>query len=225
MDSNTKIVIDFDSTFVKLEGLEELAKIALRDNPNKLLIIREIEKITNEGMSGKISFEESLESRLKLFKSNKDDVSELINLLQNNVSDSVERNKSFFNDYATNIYIISGGFDDWILPIVLEFGLKENNVLSNKFIYDQNGNIIGVDKSIPLTKSGGKTQCVKDLHLSGNKIMIGDGFTDYEVKKNGIVDKFILYTENVHRKELDISADHVSSSWDDVINELNLIKT
>ena len=161
MNPNTNIVIDFDSTFVKLEGLEELAKIALRDNPNKLEVIKEIEKITNEGMSGKISFEESLESRLKLFNSNKDDVSELVNLLQNNVSDSIKRNKSFFNQYASNIYIISGGFDDWILPIVQEFGLKENNILSNKFIYDLNGNIIGIDKSIPLTKSGGKTQCVK----------------------------------------------------------------
>ena len=220
MNPNTNIVIDFDSTFVKLEGLEELAKIALRDNPNKLEVIKEIEKITNEGMSGKISFEESLESRLKLFNSNKDDVSELVNLLQNNVSDSIKRNKSFFNQYASNIYIISGGFDDWILPIVQEFGLKENNILSNKFIYDLNGNIIGIDKSIPLTKSGGKTQCVKALHLSGYKLMIGDGFTDYEVKKNGIVDKFILYTENVHRKELDLFADYILSSWDEVITLL-----
>ena len=55
-------VIDFDSTFVKLEGLDVLAKVSLKNSPEK---IAEIESITRDGMTGKIGFRESLELRIK----------------------------------------------------------------------------------------------------------------------------------------------------------------
>lgn len=218
---NTNIIVDFDSTFVKLEGLEELAKISLCENPRRDEIVKEIEAITNEGMSGKISFEESLEMRLRLFESNKDDISKLITMLQNNITDSILSNKLFFKDNSSNIYIISGGFDDWIYPIVLPFGIKKENILSNKFFYDGKGNITGIDRSIPLTKTGGKSKCVRDLNLKGKKIIIGDGYTDFEVMKNGEADKFILFIENVHRKDLDLFADNISINWNEVIKFLN----
>lgn len=217
VDLNINIIIDFDSTFVKLEGLEELARISLHENPRKDEIIKEIEKITNDGMTGKITFENSLEERLRLFKSNKNDISNLVDMLQENVTHSIANNKSYFMENSQNIYVISGGFEDWIYPIVLPYGIKRENVISNKFFYDEEGMITGIDKSIPLTKTGGKTQCVRNLTLSGKKIFIGDGFTDYEVKKNGEVDEFILFVENIHRKELDNYADHITQSWDEVL--------
>lgn len=217
VDLNINIIIDFDSTFVKLEGLEELARISLHENPRKDEIIKEIEKITNDGMLGKITFENSLEERLRLFKSNKSDISKLVDVLQENVTDSIVGNKDYFMENSQNIYIISGGFEDWIYPIVLPYGIKRENVLSNKFFYDDQGTIIGIDKSIPLTKSGGKSKCVRNLALTGKKIFIGDGFTDYEVKKNGEVDEFILFIENIHRIELDNHADHITQGWDEVI--------
>ena len=33
-------------------------------------------------------------------------------------------------------------------------------------------------------------------------VIIGDGYTDYEIKKFGNANKFILFTENIFRKEL-----------------------
>ncbi|HRN85976.1 MAG TPA: HAD-IB family phosphatase [Candidatus Dojkabacteria bacterium] len=216
-DLNTNIIIDFDSTFVKLEGLEELAKITLNGNTRKQEIINKIEEITNQGMTGKISFQDSLDSRLKMFKSSRSDIANLVDLLKENISESIIRNKNFFQDNSSNIYIISGGFEEWIVPIVKEFGIDEMNVLSNKFIYDLEDNISGIDRDIALCKTGGKIECVKNLKLSGNKVMIGDGYTDYEVKKSGEVDKFVLFTENVHRTELDDYADYTSKSWEDVL--------
>ena len=68
MKKNNKkyLVIDFDSTFVKCEALPELAEICLCDNPQKKLIKEEVEKITDLGMEGKITFPESLKRRLAL---------------------------------------------------------------------------------------------------------------------------------------------------------------
>lgn len=220
VESNINIIIDFDSTFVKLEGLEELAKLALNGNPNRQAIIHEIEKITNDGMTGKISFQDSLDSRLKLFQSSKKEINNLVSLLRENITDSIIRNKGFFQENSSNIYIISGGFDEWIMPIVGEFGIVGANVMSNKFLYDSNDNVLGIDRSIALSKTGGKTECVKNLELSGKKVMIGDGFTDFEVKKSGEVDKFILFIENIHRIELDDYADFITNSWEDFLTFL-----
>ena len=64
-------IIDFDSTFIQTEGLEELAEVVLKDNPKKEEILEEIKKITNLGMEGKIGFRESLKKRLALLKANR----------------------------------------------------------------------------------------------------------------------------------------------------------
>ena len=47
-----KIVIDFDSTFTKVEGLDELARIALQGNPKQAEIVGKIkdEEIENRLM-------------------------------------------------------------------------------------------------------------------------------------------------------------------------------
>lgn len=55
-----KYIIDFDSTFVSVESLDELAKIALRDDPSREKTALEISRITALGMEGKLSFEKSL---------------------------------------------------------------------------------------------------------------------------------------------------------------------
>jgi len=59
--NNFYIIIDFDSTFVKIETLDKLAEIALNKNPQKRKILDKIKKITTEGMNGKIPFSVSLQ--------------------------------------------------------------------------------------------------------------------------------------------------------------------
>ena len=59
-----KIVIDFDSTFTKVEGLDELARIALQGNPKQAEIVGKIKDITDQGMVGAYSFSDSLRDRV-----------------------------------------------------------------------------------------------------------------------------------------------------------------
>tara|TARA_B100001287_G_scaffold123954_1_gene104427 strand:- start:841 stop:1134 length:294 start_codon:yes stop_codon:yes gene_type:complete len=64
-------VIDYDSTFIQVESLDELSKTSKSYNQKNQ---KEIEKITNMGMDGKISFSESLERRIKLINSSREDI-------------------------------------------------------------------------------------------------------------------------------------------------------
>ena len=78
-------VIDFDSTFIKKEALEELAEIVLKNNPEKNTILAKIKKITKEGMEGKIGFFEELSKRLNLLTINRRHISLWIKRLKREI--------------------------------------------------------------------------------------------------------------------------------------------
>ncbi len=71
MNSKFSLIIDFDSTIIDLETLEFLASFSLQGNNQKHNIIQKISHCTNLAMNGEITFQESLEIRLKLMKIHK----------------------------------------------------------------------------------------------------------------------------------------------------------
>jgi D-3-phosphoglycerate dehydrogenase len=223
MKLNKYFVIDFDSTFTKVEAFDVLADISLKDNPDREQRKQKIHEITNQGMDGSISFRESLEQRLELLAPSKEHLGPLIQRLKNSVSESFKRNKEFFQKYADNIYIISNGFREFIEPIVTEFGIKPENILANEFRFDENGKVIGFDTDNPLSANGGKVQQLKKLNLPGDVYVIGDGYTDYEIKHAGLANKFYAFTENVERESVKSKADHITPSLDEFLylNKLN----
>ena len=210
-------IIDFDSTFIQVESLETLAAIALKKNKHKNKILKKMEKITADGMTGKISFTKSLSSRIKLFKAHKKDTQKVIKLLKSKITPSVDRNRHFFQKYRNQIYIISGGFVDYIKPIFHSFGIPSDHILANQFIFDKKGNIIGFDKSNELAHAGGKVKKIKSLGLKGKVYVIGDGFTDYEIRKEGLADKFFVFCENVKREGVAEKGDYLLPNFDEFL--------
>ena len=93
-------VFDFDSTLTKVEALDVLAEISLANNPKKSEIIQQIIDITNLGIDGEISFTESLKRRINLLDAKKYDLEQLVVNLREQISQSIERNKEFFEKYA-----------------------------------------------------------------------------------------------------------------------------
>ncbi|HEY0653426.1 MAG TPA: phosphoglycerate dehydrogenase [Chryseosolibacter sp.] len=223
MKLNKYFVIDFDSTFTKVEAFDVLADISLKDHPEKEERKKQIVQITNQGMDGSISFRESLERRLNLLSPSKQHLNPLVNQLRGSVSESFKRNKDFFRDYADNIYIISNGFKEFIEPIVTEFGIKSENILANEFKFDREGKVVGFDDTNPLSANGGKVEQLKRLNLPGDVYVIGDGYTDYEIKHAGLANKFYAFTENVERESVKTKADHITPSLDEFLylNKLN----
>jgi len=190
------IIIDYDSTFIKVESLDELSKIS---NGYDETINNKISEITNLGMEGKISFSDSLRKRLELIECNKEDIVKTVEILEKKVSDSFKNNISFLKNNAENILIVSSGFHELIEPVVIQYGIKKENIFANKFLYDKN-KVIGYDKKNPLSKSQGKVNILKELKLKGEIHVIGDGYTDYEIKKEGLANYFYLFIENIKRE-------------------------
>ncbi len=223
MKLNKYFVIDFDSTFTKVEAFDVLAEISLNGNLHKDALIKQVKDITDQGMTGTISFRESLERRLEILAAEEKHLAPLITRLEALVSESFKRNKAFFEKYADNIYIISNGFREFIVPIVSHFGLKAENVLANEFRFDDDGKIIGFDEENPLSANNGKVEQLKRLNLPGDVYVIGDGYTDYEIKHAGLANKFFAFTENVSRENILGKADHITPSFDEFLylNKLN----
>ncbi len=213
---NKYLVIDFDSTFVAAEGLEELAGIALKENPDKENILNKIRDITSLGMEGKISFTESLLRRLPLLQAEKRHVKELAELLRFRVTPSIARNVKFFRDNMARILIVSGGFKEFMLPVIADFGFDQKNIFGNTFKYDGKDRIIGFDQNNCLAREHGKALLLKSLKLTGDIIAIGDGWTDYEMKQLGPAKYFYAITENVRREKVLAVADRIMENFDEV---------
>lgn len=223
MDNNNKyFIIDFDSTFTKVEALDELGEISLQGHPEKDKIIQEVVNLTNSGMEGKSSFTQNLAKRIDLLKAHKNHLQPLIDRLRDKVSDSFKRNKDFLKQYSDNILIVSSGFKEFITPIVTEYGVKEENIFANSFVYDESGNIIGFDKENVLCLDKGKIQQLKNLNLKGDVYVIGDGYTDYEIKEAGMANKFYAFTENIERNAVLEKAEHIAPSFDEFLYQNKL---
>ncbi|SEJ49839.1 D-3-phosphoglycerate dehydrogenase [Dyadobacter koreensis] len=219
------IIIDFDSTFTKVEGLDELAAIALTGHPQREKIVQEIVDLTNKGMNGEMSFAEGLRQRIDLLKASRANIEELISFLKTKVSDSFKRNKQFLTENADYIFIVSSGFKEFIVPVVTEFGLRADHVYANEFRFDEAGNIIGIDEENVLSTDGGKIKLLSSLKLEGDVYAIGDGYTDYQIKEAGFANRFYAFTENVERPKVVAVADHIATSFDDFLYDNKLSRS
>jgi len=219
------LVFDFDSTFTQVEGLDELADIALQGQPDRAARVGQIKALTDRGMAGEIGFQESLSQRLALLGANRRHLAPLVAHLQTKVSESIRRNGDFFRRFADRIYVVSSGFREFIEPVVAEFGIPASHVLANTFTFDAEGNITGCDPSNVLSRDGGKIQQLKDLHLDGPVYVLGDGYTDYQIREAGLAHRFYAYTENVSRPSVVAHADEVLPTFDEFLYQLKLPMT
>lgn len=221
----TFFVIDFDSTFTKVEALDVLGEISLTGRPDRDAVLAHIKAITDLGMSGQLSLAESINQRLDLLHAHRDHLPLLVETLMTKISDSFQRNKDFLTENADYIYIISSGFKEFIVPIVTSLGVKEDHVFANTFVYDEVGNIVGCDHDNPLSTDKGKVKLMRDLNLDGDIYVIGDGYTDYEIREAGLANRFYAFTENVERPQVIEKADYIAPSLDEFLYHNSLSRS
>jgi len=215
-------IIDFDSTFTQVEALDELARISLKKNPDKEAIFKKIEDYTNLAMEGKLSFGESLAQRVKLLEATEDHLKQLITRLKKKVSASFSRNAEFFKKHADEVLIVSGGFKEFITPVVSQYYIKKENIYANTFVTTGDGKIIDYDHANPLSEEGGKVKLMQQLNLEGDLYGIGDGYSDFQLRESGLIKKFYAFTENISRESIVKKADHITPSFDEFLYVNNL---
>ncbi len=168
---NRKLVVfDMDSTLIQAEVIDELAKIAGKEN--------QVAKITALAMEGKIDFDESFRQRVALLKGLKlEEIKDLPSKLP--LSDGARRVTKILKKLGYKIGILSGGFTfvgDYLKNI-----LNIDYVYANELdIKDQvvtgkvKGEIINGDKKAILLKELARKE---NLTLS-QTIAVGDGAND-----------------------------------------------
>lgn len=222
MKQKNTYIIDFDSTFTQVEALDELARISLQKHPDREAIYKKIEDYTNLSMEGKLSFSESLAQRVKLLEATEDHLKQLIKHLKKKVSLSFSRNAEFFKKHADEVLIVSGGFKEFIIPVVSQYHIKKENIYANTFVTTGDGKIIDYDHANPLSEEGGKVKLISQMNLEGNLYGIGDGYSDFQLRESGLIKKFYAFTENIARESIVKRADHVTPSFDEFLYVNNL---
>lgn len=223
MNADFALIFDFDSTLVTVETLDSLASIALANAPDREERVAKIEAITSQGMRGELGFGESLSRRFAELPITATHVLSVNQLLINSISPSFQQHADWLAQRRDNVWIISGGFVECIVPVAERLGLDTKHILANTLLWSQDGShVIGYDTSSPLAQDEGKIVAVRGLDLDPNRtIMIGDGMTDYSVRGAGLASEFIAYTETARRDEVVSKADAAASNADELVNHLS----
>lgn len=210
-------IFDFDSTIVSGETLDLIAEEVLADNPNKATIIEEVRAITNRGMNGELTIEESLSRRLSMIRVRRAHLSIVTEALTKRISTSFLAHAAFFQENSANIHVVSSGFTDLIVPTTNILGIQRSHVHANDLLFDEEGYVKGVDPASRLSKHLGKVREVESLRLERPIVIIGDGYTDYEIKKHGAADFFVAYVEHARREKVIGVADLVVGSFEPLL--------
>jgi len=209
-------VFDFDSTLVDFETLEALAGLALEGHPDASSIQAEIGRLTDLAMAGEMPFAEALKRRLALLPLTRAHLAALSGEAVGRLSPSVRRNLAFFRDHAGRIVIVSGGFREVIAGVADFLGVPPDRVIANDLAYDGD-RVAGVADS-PLLDPFGKAAALRALNLPGPVVMVGDGWTDAEVKQAGVAHRFYAFTEVVRRDRVVAAADAEVRSIDELLH-------
>ncbi|TAE23545.1 MAG: HAD family hydrolase [Candidatus Kapaibacterium sp.] len=210
------IIIDFDSTIVQVESLEDLAAIALAGCDDREERVGAITDLTNQAMAGTLRFDEALSRRVPLLGAKKEHIVELVRVLDEKITPSLKQHSGFIRANAERIYVVSGGFKEFICPVVEKLGFKRENVYANEFICNEQGEIIAADATNFLSQENGKTKLLRHLQLPRPRVIIGDGFSDYQLKASGEAEVFYALTENIFRDTVAARADRILASFEDL---------
>ena len=211
-------VFDFDSTLVRIETLEALADLALDGADDAVAIREEIGRLTDAAMAGEIGFGEALRRRLALLPLHRRHVETLAARIAGHLAPSAQRNLAFFREHADRVVIVSGGFREIVAPVAALLGVAADRVLANDLAYDPDGRVIGVQADNPLSEAGGKPRVIDALSLPRPLVMVGDGWTDAEVRQAGSADRFYAFTEVVRRARVAEAADAEVASIDELLH-------
>lgn len=214
---NTPVLLfDFDSTLIAVESLELLAQMALAQHPQRARRLAEMERITALAMAGRMDFAEALRRRLQLIEVRQRHLDALDARLPSMLSASVLRNLDFLRRRRDSIFVISGGFCNYMAATICALGLRAESLHANRLLL-ADGLVVGHCRDNPLARDGGKARVAAAIaaRMEGRELlMVGDGFNDWQVRAAGVAGAFYAFTENVRRPQVVELADAEARSME-----------
>lgn len=190
------VIFDFDSTLIRVESLEEILRPHLEADPT---LAEEMEAITNRGMEGLISFRESLEQRLALAQPTLTDVTQFGESARQYLTEGLDQVIIWLQGKGVDVHIVSGGLKEAIVPLAAELGVREDHVHAVALMWRPDGRLEGLDRNDPFSDTKRAGFAKLRPHLASPCIVIGDGYTDFELFHAGLAEHFIAFTAHKRR--------------------------
>ncbi|KAL0605698.1 Phosphoserine phosphatase [Plecturocebus cupreus] len=169
------VCFDVDSTVIREEGIDELAKICGVED--------KVSEMTRRAMGGAVPFKDALTERLALIQPSREQVQRLIAEQPPHLTPGIRELVSRLQERNVHVFLISGGFRSIVEHVASKLSIPAANVFANRLKFYFNGEYAGFDETQPTAESGGKGKVIKLLkekfHFK-KIIMVGDGATDME---------------------------------------------
>jgi phosphoserine phosphatase len=172
-DQTRLVVLDMDSTFIKNEVIDLLAKVAG--------VGEKVAEITERTMRGELDFAESLTERVALLKdlpvSAIEKVREEIDF-----SDGAERVVKILHALGHKVAVVSGGFGNVIDPILQNIGI---DFIQSNTLESDGENLTGKTVGKIVDKKG-KAEALKEFATElgiplAQTVAVGDGANDLDM--------------------------------------------
>ncbi|RVE50925.1 hypothetical protein evm_004492 [Chilo suppressalis] len=209
------VCFDVDSTVIRDEGIDELAKFCGKGD--------EVKRLTAEAMGGSMTFQEALKKRLDIIRPTVSQIREYIDKNPVHLTPGVAALVKELHERGVAVYLVSGGFRSLIEPVGELLNIPPSNIFANRLKFYFNGEYAGFDENEPTSRSGGKGLVVrrlKEAHGYQRLIMVGDGATDAEASPPA--DGFIGFGGNVVREEVRKRASWYVTDFQELTHSLSI---
>ncbi len=194
------VCFDVDSTVSPDEGIDVLASHAG--------VADQVAELTRQAMGGAVRFQDAMSSRLALIRPSQALVEACLRAHPPRLTPGIAPLVAALQRRGTPIFLVSGGFEPFILPLAVRLGIPADRVHANRLHFAEDGGFAGFDPTRPTARSGGKAAVLTELkaaHGYRPLVMIGDGVTDLEARPPA--DLFIGYGGVVERAPVRAGAD------------------
>ncbi|KAF0030468.1 hypothetical protein F2P81_017199 [Scophthalmus maximus] len=169
------VCFDVDSTVIKEEGIDELAKFCGVGDA--------VTEMTRKAMGGSVTFKTALTERLSIIRCSREQVNKLITDHPPQLTPGIRELVDRLHQRNIKVFLISGGFRCIVEHVATQLNIPLHHVYANRLKFYFNGEYAGFDESQPTAESGGKGKVIsmlKEQYGLKTVVMIGDGATDLE---------------------------------------------
>jgi D-3-phosphoglycerate dehydrogenase len=190
------VVVDFDSTLVSCESLEEILRPRLAGRPD---LVREIREITDLGMAGEIPFAESLARRLSIAPPSRADVRRFAASAHRFLTPVMGRLLADLRRRRVAVSWVSGALREAMLPLARRLGVPARRVHGVRPRWGRDGRFLGLSPRDPFATS--KAAGVERVAATWSRprVGVGDGATDLDLLRHRAVDRFVAFTQHARR--------------------------
>jgi len=218
------VCFDVDCTITKNDALDDLAEF--------LGVGEKVRELTNAAMDGNMDLDEALQKRLDIMNPTVDKLASYArsNPAAGRLVPGITGLIKELHARDVEVFLISGGFRELVLPVADALEIKRENIFANRFVYmadDEIGEqgyptirVRSFDPKEPTSHEGGKPEAIRRIRAMKpfqTIVMVGDGITDLEaVQETGGADLFVGYGGVVSRDLVKANADWWITNHDEL---------